>query len=170
MEVNQIPERTLYPSRAKFVFLLLVCLLFTLGGIQAASAGEQWGHLAYLIFGLSSAACVLIMRKQTNYLKLGDNEFEIATLARNRHIKWDDVDSFGLVSVYMGKLGYWTLIGWDYKKGVSAPPLAILGSSPLSKRVVGKEDTLPDTYGMKAKDLLSLMNEYLEVSRAAQER
>ena len=51
MGVDQIPERTLYPSRAKFVFLLLVCLLFTLGGIQAASAGEQWGHLAYLIFG-----------------------------------------------------------------------------------------------------------------------
>ena len=121
MEVDQIPERTLYPSRAKFVFLLLVCLLFTLGGIQVASAGEQWGHLAYLIFGLSSAACVLIMRNQTNYLKLGDNEFEIATLARKRRIKWDDVDSFGLVSVYMRNLGYWTLIGWDYKKGVSAP-------------------------------------------------
>ena len=165
--MNQIPERTLYSSRAKFVFLLLVCLLFTLGGIQAASAGEQWGHLAYLICGLSSAACVLIMRKQTNYLKLGDNEFEIATLARKRRIKWEDVDSFGLASVYMRNLGYWTLIGWDYKKGVSAPPLAILGSTTQSKRVVGKEDTLPDTYGMKAKDLLSLMNEYLDASRTA---
>ena len=168
--MNQIPECTLYPSRAKFIFLLLVFLLFTLGGIQAASAGEQWGHLVYLICGLSSAACVLIMRKQTNYLKLGDNEFEIATLAGKRRIKWEDVDSFGLASVYMRNLGYWTLIGWDYKKGVSAPPLAILGSTTQSKWVVGKEDTLPDTYGMKAKDLLSLMNEYLEASRAAQER
>ena len=56
--MDQIPERALYPRRAKFVFLLLVCLLFTLGGIQAASAGEQWGHLAYLIFGLPSAVCV----------------------------------------------------------------------------------------------------------------
>lgn len=110
------------------------------------------------------------MRKQTNYLKLGDNEFEIATLAGKRRIKWEDVDSFGLASVYMSNLGYWTLIGWDYKKGVSAPPLAILGSTTQSKRVVGKEDTLPDTYGMTAKDLLSLMNEYLEASRAAQER
>ncbi|MEC7960517.1 MAG: hypothetical protein VX173_08240 [Pseudomonadota bacterium] len=143
--MNQIPERTLYPSRAKFIFLLLVFLLFTLGGIQAASAGEQWGHLVYLICGLSSAACVLIMRKQTNYLKLGDNEFEIATLAGKRRIKWEDVDSFGLASVYMRNLGYWTLIGWDYKKGVSAPPLAILGSTTQNKRVVGKEDTLPDT-------------------------
>ena len=167
MEVDQIPERTLYPSRAKFVFLLLVCLLFALGGIQAASAGEQWGHLVYLICGLSSAACVLIMRKQTNYLRLGDNEFEIATLARKRRIKWEDVDSFGIVSVDIYNGGYWTLIGWDYKKGVSAPPLAILGSTTHSKRVVGKEDTLPDTYGMKAKDLLSLMNEYLEASRTA---
>ena len=93
-----------------------------MGGIWVASAGEQWGHLGYLIFGLSSAACVLIMRKQTNYLNLGDNEFEIATLARKRRIKWDDVDSFGLVSVYMRNLGNWTLIGWDYKKGVSALP------------------------------------------------
>ena len=93
-----------------------------MGGIEVASAGEQWGHLVYLICGLSSAACVLIMRKQTNYLKLGDNEFEIATLARKRRIKWDDVDSFGLVSVYMRNLGNWTLIGWDYKKGVSALP------------------------------------------------
>ena len=169
MEVDQIPERTLYPSRAKFVFLLLVCLLFTLGGIQVASAGEQWGHLVYLIFGLSSAACVLIMRNQTNYLKLGDNEFEIATLARKRRIKWEDVDSFGIVSVDIYNGGYWTLIGWDYKKGVSAPPLAILGSTTQSKRAAGKEDTLPDTYGMKAKDLLSLMNDYLEASRAAQE-
>ncbi len=167
MEVDQIPERTLYPSRAKFVFLLLVCLLFTLGGFQAASAGEQWGRLVYLICGLLSAACVLIMVKQKNYLRLGDNEFEIATLAGKRRIKWDDIDSFGLVSVYMRNLGYWTLIGWDYKKGISAPPLAILGSTTQSKRAVGKEDTLPDTYGMKAKDLLSQMNEYLDASRTA---
>ena len=169
MEVNQIPERTLYSSRAKFSFLLLVCLLFTASGIWAANAGEQWGHLVYLICGLSSAACVMIMKKQTNYLKLGDNEFEIATLAYKRSIKWDDVDSFGLVSVYMRNLGYWTLIGWDYKKGVRAPPLAILGSTTQSKWAVGKEDTLPDTYGMKAKDLLSLLNEYLEASRPARE-
>ena len=128
------------------------------------------GSSTYLIFGLSSAACVLIMRNQTNYLKLGDNEFEIATLARKRRIKWEDVDSFGIVSVDIYNGGYWTLIGWDYKKGVSAPPLAILGSTTQSKWAVGKEDTLPDTYGMKAKDLLSLMNEYLEASRAAQER
>lgn len=148
--MNQIPERTLYPSRAKFVFLLLVCLLFTLGGIQAASAGEQWGHLAYLICGLSSAACVLIMRNQTNYLKLGDNEFEIATLARKRRIKWDDVDCLGIVSIDIYNGGYWTLIGWDYKKGVSMPALAMLGSRTLDKRLVGKEDTLPDSYGMKA--------------------
>ena len=165
--MNQIPERTLYPSRAKFIFLLLVCLLFTVCGILVANAGEQWGHLVYLICGLSSAACVLIMRKQTNYLRLGDNEFEIATLARKRRIKWEDVDSFGIVSVDIYNGGYWTLIGWDYKKGVSAPPLAILGSRTHSKRVVGKEDTLPDTYGMKAKDLLSLMNEYLDASRTA---
>ena len=136
-------------------------------GILVANAGEQWGHLAYLICGLSSAACVLIMVKQKNYLRLGDNEFEIATLARKRRIKWEDVDSFGIVSVDIYNGGYWTLIGWDYKKGVSAPPLAILGSTTHSKRVVGKEDTLPDTYGMKAKDLLSLMNEYLEASRTA---
>ena len=167
--MNQIPERTLYPSRAKFIFLLLVCLLLTLGGIQAASAGEQWGHLAYLICGLSSAACVLIMRKQTNYLKLRDNEFEIATLAGKRRIKWEDVDSFGIVSLDIYNGGYWTLIGWDYKESVSAPPLAILGSRTLDKRLTGKEDTLPDRYGMKAKDLLSLMNEYLEASRAALE-
>ena len=109
------------------------------------------------------------MVKQTNYLKLGDNEFEIATLARKRRIKWEDVDSFGIVPVDIYNGGYWTLIGWDYKKGVSAPPLAILGSTTQSKWAVGKEDTLPDTYGMKAKDLLSLMNDYLEASRAAQE-
>ncbi len=166
--MNQIPERTLYPSRAKFIFLLLVCLLFTASGIWAANEGVQWGHLVYLICGLSSGACMLIMIKQTNYLKLGDNEFEVATLARKRRIKWDDVDSFGIVYVHFYG-GYWTQIGWDYKEGVSAPPLAILGSTTHSKRVVGKEDTLPDTYGMKPKDLLSLMNEYLEASRAALE-
>ena len=49
------------------------------------------------------------------------------------------------------------------------PALAMLGSRTMDKRLVGKEDTLPDSYGMKAKDLLSLMNEYLDASRAAQE-
>ena len=167
--MNQITERTLYPSRTKFIFLLIVCLLFTASGIWAANAGEQWGHLVYLIFGLSSAACVLIMRKQAVYLKLGDNEFEIATLAYKRRIKWDDVDCFGIVSIDIYNGGYWTLIGWNYKKGVSVPALAMLGSRTMDKRLVGKEDTLPDSYGMKAKDLLSLMNEYLDASRAAQE-
>ena len=100
---------------------------------------------------------------------MGDNEFEIATLARKQRIKSEDVDSFRIVSVDIRHLGHWTLIGWDYKKGVSASPLAILGSTTQSKWAVGKEDTLPDTYGMKAKDLLSLMNDDLRASRAAQE-
>ena len=67
---------------------------------------------------------MLIMKKQTNYLKLWDNEFEIATLANKRRIKWDDVDCFGIVSIDIYNGGYWTLIGWDYKKGVTAPPFA----------------------------------------------
>ena len=112
--------------------------------------------------------CVCVdNEKPDKLLEIGDNEFEIATLARKRRIKWEDVDSFGIVSVDIYNGGYWTLIGWDYKKGVSAPPLAILGSTTQSKWAVGKEDTLPDTYGMKAKDLLSLMNEYLDASRTA---
>lgn len=168
IEVGKIPEQTLYPSKAKVVFVLLASLLFTVGGILAAIEGEQWGHLLYLIFGLTSGLGVMGMRKNTNYLKLRDHEFEVATLFRKTRIKWDDIDSFGIVSTTTYNGMSWTLVGWDYKKGVRATPIAIIGSRAHNKWQVGKDETLPDSYGLRPTHLLSLMNERLEASRSAQ--
>ena len=39
-----------------------------------------------------------------------------------------------------------------------------LGPNLNPEKGVGKETTLPASYGMKAMDLLSLMNKYLEAS------
>ena len=45
-----------------------------------------------------------------------------------------------------------------------------LGLNLNPEKGVGKETTLPASYGMKAMDLLSLMNKYLEASDMSNDR
>ena len=154
-------ELTLHTSKAKSLLLLLASLV----GVFVAQDGELMGHVAYAFFGLCSVAYMVQLTTGGGYLKLRDDEFEfVFGFGRKQCVKWDDVGSFG-VAVVRNLSRYYVpptrLVGWNYKQGVDVSKFGRATSKTLS----GREACLPDTYGMKMEELLSLLNEHLEQSR-----
>ena len=158
-------ELTLHTSKAKSLLLLLASLLFTVAGVYMALDGELMGHVGYVFFGLCSLAYVVQLITGGGYLKLTEDEFEFFSgFGRKQCVSWDDVDSFG-VAVVRNLSRYYVpptrLVGWNYKQGVDVSKFGRVTSKTLS----GREACLPDTYGMKLEELVSLLNEHLERSR-----
>ena len=158
-------ELTLHTSKAKSLLLLLASLLFTVGGVFMARDGELTGHVGYVFFGLCSLAYVVQLITGGGYLKLKEDEFEFFSgFGRKQCVSRDDVDSFG-VAVVRNLSRYYVpptrLVGWNYKQGVDVSKFGRVTSKTLS----GREACLPDTYGMKLEELVSLLNEHLERSR-----
>ena len=158
-------ELTLHTSKAKSLLLLLASLLFTVAGVFMALDGELMGHVGYVFFGFCSLAYVVQLITGGGYLKLTEDEFEFFSgFARKQCVSWDDVDSFG-VAVVRNLSRYYVpptrLVGWNYKQGVDVSKFGRVTSKTLS----GREACLPDTYGMKLEELVSLLNEHLERSR-----
>ena len=158
-------ELTLHTSKAKSLLLLLASLLFTVGGVFMARDGELTGHVGYVFFGLCSLAYVVQLITGGGYLKLKEDEFEFFSgFGRKQCVSWDDVDGFG-VAVVRNLSRYYVpptrLVGWNYKQGVDVSKFGRVTSKTLS----GREACLPDTYGMKLEELVSLLNEHLERSR-----
>ena len=155
-------ELTLHTSKAKRLLLLLASLLFTVAGVFLAQDGELTGHVAYAFFGLCSVAYMVQLTTGGGYLKLRDDEFEfVFGFGRKQCVKWDDVDSFR-VAVARNLSRYYVpptrLVGWNYKQSVDVSKFGRVTSKTLS----GREACLPDTYGMKMEELLSLLNGHLE--------
>ena len=157
IEEDQMQEITFYPSKAKYLQGLSASLLFTAYGVWMAYDGESMGHFIYLISGLFSAAFVTALLPglpDAKYLKLRYDEFEFGRLFRPHCVKWKDVENFEIWTV-VDLPGSIKQLGWNYKEGVE------VSKSVRINKMVGIDDTLPDTYGMKMEELLSLMNEYL---------
>ena len=147
-------ELTLHTSEAKSLLLLLATVLFTVTGVFLAQDGELMGHVAYAFFGLCSVAYMVQLTTGGGYLKLRDDEFEFRRLFRKHFVKWEDVENFEIWT-FVDLPGSIKQVGWNYKEGVEVSKFVRIN------KMVGIDDTLDDTYGMKMEELLSLMNERL---------
>lgn len=156
-------EITLRPSKVKLIFWFLIFLMGIPGGILMVNDGEWTGHVAYLGSGLISIVFLIqLMIPGSSYLQLRDDEFEFAMLFIKRCIKWEDVESFGIVNVQSSNgPGSARRLGWDYKQGVEVKKYQKSSLKPS----YGRDAFLPLKYGMKVEGLLSLMDEHLERSR-----
>ena len=159
-------EITFYPSKAKYLLGLSASLLFTERGVSMAYDGEWMGHFVYLFFGLFSVVFVTALLPglpDAKYLKLRDDEFEFRRLFRKHFVKWEDVENFEIWT-FVDLPGSIKQVGWNYKEGVEVSKFVRIN------KMVGIDDTLDDTYGMKMEELLSLMNERLANHREKHSR
>jgi hypothetical protein len=145
-----VETRTLKPSRRKWVLVLCICVLFTAGGALLASAGELWGWVALVFFGLGIPVSALVLAGRINGLRLAPEGFTIRSL-RSSTFAWDDVEEFGTFETRGG-----TMVGFRF---VATNDKAWLGRS-LAYQMSKYEGALPDTYGMKPEELVALMESW----------
>lgn len=137
-----------HPSRLKFVLLLIVCLLFSFGGIYMVRDGASGGWAVLLFFGLGVLVCIAIVLPGANGLTLGPDGFEVRSMYRGARTRWQDASGF--MSAQIPPYGHNMVV---YDDATIKPGMLAKANVGMT----GRNAALPDTYGMNADGLAALM-------------
>ena len=141
----------LTPSRLKHLALLGGCAGFV---ALAFLVGPRQSTLAWLtggFFGLGVVVALIAMIPGSGFLRLEPKGMSVRSLYRTWHLAWADVAEFYVASVAGRKM-----VCWEYAAGFSGQARG----RAFSRAISGVEAGLPDTYGIPAAELASLLNDW----------
>ena len=142
----------LKPSPWRLLLLLAISAGFVALGVFLISSGERLGGwLCAGFFGLGVLVAIVSLLPGSSYLDLSSNGIEIRALYRKWFVRWTDVQEFYPVVISNRRM-----VGWDYSASYTAHSLG----RKVSRGMSGIEAALPDTYGMSAESLATLLNEW----------
>src|SRR5262249_32297085 len=148
---------TVRPSRFSFKwwFFLLGSLFFLATGISLILDGRvgsaDWlTWVGFALFGAIALASASALIPGGVRLTLDRAGFQSVAFFRSRQVRWEDVSDFkdyGLVGVV-----------FENAKKTNSP------KAYLDSLLSGRNDYLPDTYGLWAHDLVALMTKWRELA------
>lgn len=141
----------LTPGRWKHLALLAGCMAFV--GL-AVVIGPKDSVLVWLtggFFGLGVVVALIAMIPGSSFLRLGAKGMSVRSLYRTRHVAWADVAEF-----YVAPVAGREMVCWQY----AADFTGHARGRAFSRAISGVEAGLPDTYGIPAAELASLLNEW----------
>jgi len=149
---------TLYPSRRKWILMLLGCGVFDAIGIEMVADAAPWGWFGLIFFGLCTIIAAVMLLPGAASLELDRDGFQATTLFRRHRTRWQDVTGFEPVSIppSMQKM-----VAYD-DVNAAGRPLA-----NLSVAIAGRNSALPDTYGLSAAGLARVMTQWREQALAS---
>ncbi|AWI26775.1 STM3941 family protein [Flavobacterium pallidum] len=140
---------TLRPKLGKTILLLIASLAFSIGGFFMINEKSGLGWFGIVFFGLCSLVFIIQMVPGSTELTLSGEGFEMTSLFRKNLIKWKDVKTFEVGNILRNKTVMFDYVDQhnEYNTGKS-----------VAKRLSGSHAALPTTYGLKADELLDIMN------------
>lgn len=144
---NQI----LRPKNIKTILLAVISLAFTIAGVFMTKDENLTGWLAALFFGLCFIVFLIQLIPGSTQLKLTQQGFIMTSLFRSHFTKWSDVKSFKI-----GYLGMNKTVMFDYADTYKKQEI---GKS-IAKALSDSHGAIPSTYGLKATELLYIMNDW----------
>jgi hypothetical protein len=133
---------------------LIPCLVFLLAccayGVRMIAGGNDWGWVVAVGFGLGAGALGFVLLPNSSFLRLDPEGFTIRANFRERVYRWKDIDAFAVVP-----FGMFKLVAFSGANAFAASGHPRLGGA------------LPDTYGMRAEDLATTLEEWRVRARRA---
>jgi hypothetical protein len=156
-----VSERTLRPRPTKALILTAVFALP--GAIDVLILGPYHlgTQLNTLFWGIPCLICASQLWPSAAYLKLERGGFQVREFFRQWSCAWPDVVTFQSVRTF----GASEMVVFKLTPGLGSRVAAPVASRWLN----GWDGRLPDTYGLTAQSLASLLNEYRLKSGAAQQ-
>lgn len=133
----------LKPRKIKNIFMILISLGFVVLGISLLEKKLWLGVLSILFFGVCFIIFIINLLPNSVYLKIDERGIEMKNLFRITFIPWKAVNAFSTKSIFLKMVTF----NIDEK---------LLTDSMIK----GKTGAFPDTYGMSAKNLAALLNNY----------
>jgi len=134
----------LKPSKIKNIILILISIGFISLGISLLEKNMLIAVLNIVFFGICLIIFIINLLPNSSYLTIDEKGIEMKNLFRTTFIPWQALSGFKTKFIFVNKLVTFTI---DEK---------LLESSKMK----GKTGAFPDTYGMSAKNLANLLNEY----------
>jgi hypothetical protein len=149
---------TLYPSRKKWLLVLLGCALFIFGGFWMILDGDRWVWLVSVFFAFGSIVAAIMLLPGAGALTLDGDGFQATSLFRRHRSRWQDVTGFAAAAIPP-----------SFQKLVVFDDIKMTGRTmaKLSVAIAGHNAGLPDTYGFSADDLARLMTAWRKRAVAA---
>lgn len=147
---------TLYPSRKKWLLLLLAGLAFTLAGIWMVATAAPEGWFVLIFFGSGAIVSIVMLLPGASSLVLERDGFAITSLFRSHYARWQDVSVFAPMAIPFAPQ---KMVSFD---DASASTKFV---AKLSTGIAGHNSALPDTYGMSADELARLMTQWRDHAR-----
>jgi hypothetical protein len=147
----QTDELILRPKKQKMILLAIVSMLFTYGGTLIIEDNSLKGWSITLFFALCLLIALIQLIPNSSQLKLTREGFIMTTLLRSHFTKWEDVKYFK-----EGRLGPKKMVMFDYTDKHDK----FTAGKSIARHLSGSEGALPDTYGLKTHELISILNEW----------
>ena len=153
---------TLRPGPWSSIALLVVCASFVAIGVWLAPAEGLPAYLSAGFFAVGIPVAIIQLLPNSTYLELEPHGFTFCSLFRRTTIAWLDVEEFIVCKLQQHGMSVRSSVGFNFATSYERARTGRL----IAKAVASCEGALPDTYGMRAEDLASLMNRYLLKARS----
>ena len=132
--------------------MLVISSSFVVLGVLLTDKDELLiGWLCAVFFGLGVLMALISLLPGSSYLDLTPDGMEIRSLYRKWFVRWSDVQEFFPTFVQ-----HRPMTSWNYTKSFAGQRFG----RKIASGLIGAEAILPDTYGMSAKDLSNLLNNW----------
>ncbi|WP_131667089.1 PH domain-containing protein [Chryseobacterium taiwanense] len=135
---------TLRPGKVKNIILVLISIAFMCMGIALIEKNLWVAILTIFLFGISLLVFSINLIPNTSYLKIDERGLEMKNLFRTTFIPWQVISDFTTKQIFLNKV---VMFNIDEN---------FLRISKMKSR----QGAFPDTYGMSAKKLATLLNDY----------
>lgn len=135
---------TLRPGKLKNIILILISIAFICMGITLMERNLWAAILIIFLFSISLIIFSIHLIPNISYLKIDERGLEVKNLSRITFIPWQVVSGFTTKQIFLNKV-----VMFDIDE-------RFLEQS----KVKSKQGAFPDTYGMSAKKLAALLNDY----------
>lgn len=142
---------TLYPSRRKWLLVLLVGVLFTAVGIWMILAGNRSGWFTLEVFAIVAIVAAVTFLPGAAALTLDRNGFEVASLFRFHRSRWQEVSGFEFVPIWPTSQ---KLVAYDDIRAATRTLAA------MNIAIADHNSALPNTYGLAGDDLARLLTQW----------
>lgn len=143
--------KILRPNPIKTIAFLIVGALFVVIGFYLMEENPFMAWIAIIFFGSGVIVFAIQLMPDSSILKLSNDGFEVKNLFKSDFTKWSDVNQFRV-----GYAGQTKMVMFDFSRDHKKHNVG----KKVAKFLSGNEGALPETYGMKAKDLSELMNDW----------
>jgi len=135
--------------------MLLVSAVFVVLGVIMVRAGQWFGWLPIVFFGLGMAVLALQLLPNSSYLRIGPEGFTVCTVFRAHSCRWGDVGPFKV-----GRVGSKEMVVFNFSPQYRGPRRL----ARLNVDLVGAEAAVASagTWNVRMDQLADLLNRYRE--------